>query len=81
MSSDCWYKLLWAVIAYRNYYVQWLLIEIIISSDCLYKLLWAVIAYNVQWLLIEIIMSIDSFYKLLWAMIAFINYYEQWLLI
>ena len=46
MSSDCFYKLLWAmiasielllwaVIAYRNYYVQWLLIEIIMCSDCL----------------------------------------------
>ena len=51
-----------AVIAYRNYYVQWLLIEIIMCSDCLYKLLCAVIAYinyYVQWLLIEIIMCSD----------------------
>ena len=54
MSSDCLYKLLWAVIAYRNYYVQWLLIEIIMIA--------AVIAYRnyyVQWLLIEIIMCSD----------------------
>ena len=59
MSIDCFYKLLWAVIADN---VQWLLIEIIMSSDCLYKLLWAVIAYRsyyVQWLLIEIIMCSD----------------------
>ena len=49
MSSDCFYKLLWAMIAYINYYEQWLLI-------------WAVIAYRnyyEQWLLIEIIMCSD----------------------